>query len=164
MIPRLQFISLVISISASFLLSMPNINNAFRFEVREEGNGIYYTPYSKISNNIFLVYELGVYSSKLINKNFNRLYNYNLSFTPGVRKKMFKYDIYGLFNPVLMSHIGISSNLMMLDDINFIHNLGIGFQFHNLKVINELLFNINFLDLMGNNESVLSFSISIYNK
>ena len=133
------------------------------------GTGIYYKPgfelnkYSQIVSDIGLHFDtpfriMNYYGSSYQNRSISML------LLTGYRRELLKDNIVGAFRPVLAFQGGSSLEINKLSWNNisgsiFIYTLGIGFQFYNVRVLNEILFKINQL---LSEERTLSFQLSIY--
>ena len=133
------------------------------------GTGIYYKPGLELNKFSQIVSDIGFHFDtpfRIMNYYGSSYQNRSISMLllTGYRRELLKNNIVGTFHPVLAFQGGrsLEINKLSLNNIrgnNFIYTLGIGFQFYNVRVLNEILFKINQL---LSEERTLSFQLSIY--
>ena len=138
-------------------------------QMTNNGTGVYYKPGLELNKFSQIVSDIGFHFDtpfRIMNYHGSNYQNRSISMLllTGYRRELLKDNIVGTFHPVLSFQGGscLEINKLSWNNISgsiFIYTLGIGFQFYNVRVLNEILFKINQL---LSEERTLSFQLSIY--
>ena len=133
------------------------------------GTGMYYKSGLPLDHNSQIIADFGFHFNSLAKTINNEGTKYNnrtiyMELFGGYRKEYLKTSIAGIFHPILSFQGGSSMKINQLlwkknRDSIFIYVFGIGFQFYNGRILNEMLLKFNKKLVEGN---FISFQLSIY--
>jgi hypothetical protein len=140
-------------------------------QMTNNGTGVYYKPGVSLDNSSYFIADIGCHFNASAPKHTMKYYTsiqnnrkIFLQLLAGYKKKILKENIVGILDPIFIFQGGTSLNInklsnIILEEQVFIYAMGVGFQFYNGIIINEILLKINQLFLEQRN---ISFQLSIY--
>ncbi len=149
---------------------MPNIFHGVALQMTSNGTGIYYKPGIKLKQHSKLMVPLGIH---LENKyqNLSRVYVGNrnrsiyLDLSAEFKQELLQEMIAGTFRPVITIQGGSIVDVRSipgtdnLGNWNWKYAIGIGFQFYNVRVLNELTLKYNHNPFTKGN---MAFELAMY--
>ncbi len=149
---------------------MPNIFHGVALQMTSNGTGIYYKPGIKLKQHSKLMVPLGIH---LENKyqNLSRVYVGNrnrsiyLDLSAEFKQELLQEMIAGIFRPVITIQGGSIADVRSisgtdnLGNWNWKYAIGIGFQFYNVRVLNELTLKYNHNPFTKGN---MAFELAMY--
>jgi len=149
---------------------MPNIFHGVALQMTSNGTGIYYKPGIKLKQHSKLMVALGIH---LENKyqNLSRVYIGNrnrsiyLDLSAEFKQELLQEMIAGTFRPVITIQGGSIADVRSisgtdnLGNWNWKYAIGIGFQFYNVRVLNELTLKYNHNPFTKGN---MAFELAMY--
>ena len=151
-------LNILIKIPIIFILlisiAKPNIFHGVALQMTSNGTGIYYKPGIKFKQNSKLMVALGIH---LENKyqNLSRVYIGNrnrsiyLDLSAEIKQELLQEMIAGAFRPVITIQGGSIADVRSISGTDNLGNwkwkyaIGAGFQFYNVRTLNELTLKYN---------------------
>jgi len=139
-------------------------------QMTNSGAGVYYKPGIPLDHDSQINLDIGFHFGNTIQQvNYYGINNQNLSHSlntsVGYQRELFKQMIVGVFRPVISLQIGTAKDIKlfscqdMLGDWILIYAGGIGLQFYNRRILNEIM--LKFVQSSSSREN-LAFQLVIY--
>ena len=133
---------------------MPNIFHGVALQMTSDGTGIYYKPGINFKQNSELMGVLGIHlNNKFQNVSRFEVGNRNrsiyLDLSAEFKQELLQEMIAGAFRPVITIQGGSIADVSYITGIENLGNwemkyaVGAGFQFYNLRILNELILKYN---------------------
>ena len=133
---------------------MPNIFHGVALQMTSDGTGVYYKPGINVKQNSKLMGVLGIHlNNKFQNVSgfeaVNRNSSIYLDLSAEFKQELLQEMIAGAFRPVITIQGGSIADVSSITGIENLGNwemkyaVGAGFQFYNLRILNELTLKYN---------------------
>jgi len=150
--------------------AMPNIFHGVALQMTSNGTGIYYKPGINLKQHFKLMCVLGIHlDNKFQNMSSFEVENRNrsiyLDFSAEFKQELLQKMIAGAFRPVITIQGGSIADVSSLSGIDNLGNwkleyaVGAGFQFYNMRILNELMLKYNQNPFIKGN---MAFQLAMY--